>query len=244
MLYQTKIKVRYSEAERGGKAGLFQLLQYFQDLATFQSYDFGFGVYEECMKDRAWFLLAYDIKIDRYPRMFEEITIRTNPYKIQRAYGYRAFEVLDPEGNVIVEADSMWVFMNTEKLLPVKVPEELVHSFEKVNEEREDALKRKFKLPKEVEWDFADEFDITRFFLDTNSHVNNAYYALWTELILPPDAALSNIRIDYRKAALPGDHVTVYTGKCDGMDYIKFENQDGDILALQKMEFADQDAGN
>ena len=58
-MYEMKIKVRYSEVDQSGVARLHQILEYFQDCGTFQAVEFGFGVDEDQMNHRAWYLIAW-----------------------------------------------------------------------------------------------------------------------------------------------------------------------------------------
>ena len=67
-MYEMKIRVRYSEVDREGIARLHQILEYFQDCGTFQSEELGLGVEEDQKNHRAWYLIAWNVKIIRHPR--------------------------------------------------------------------------------------------------------------------------------------------------------------------------------
>ena len=72
-MYEMKIRVRYSEVDREGIARLHQILEYFQDCGTFQSEELGLGVEEDQKNHRAWYLIAWNVKIIRHPRKCQNI---------------------------------------------------------------------------------------------------------------------------------------------------------------------------
>ena len=60
--------------------------------------------------------------------------------------------------------------------------------------------------------------------------MNNNYYALWAENLLDKEQA-GRVRIDYRKAAILGDHVIIDRQELESGTVFRFENQNGDLLA-------------
>ena len=228
MKYKMNIKVRYSECGGDSKVPLHQILNYFQDAATFHSEELGYGVSYNMDQHRGWFLLAYDINVSRKPEMFEDLTVVTDPYKMKGYYGYRRFWIVDAAGDAIVTGDSIWIFMDTDSLLPVKVPEDMSRAYVEGTTNDKVVIKRKIRPGKE--WDRADEFDISQVYLDTNRHVNNNYYALWAENLLDEEQT-ERFRIDYRKAAILGDHVVIDRQELNSSTVFRFENQNQDLLA-------------
>ena len=101
-MYEMKIQVRYSEVDQSGVARLHQILEYFQDCGMFQSEELGLGVEEDQKNHRAWYLIAWNVKIIRHPKMSEYITVTTQAYKMRGFYGYRRYSILDEEGEAIV----------------------------------------------------------------------------------------------------------------------------------------------
>ena len=85
MAYSFSGRVRYSEIGENGLLTLPGVLNYFQDCSTFQSEEVGLGM--EVLKEwkRFWVLSAWQVIVDRYPYLGEEITTST------WAYGFRCF---------------------------------------------------------------------------------------------------------------------------------------------------------
>ncbi len=235
MIYDMDCRVRYSETDSDGKASLNAILDYFQDCATFHTQDIGIGFKDGLMKNRGWFLLAYEVAIDRAPEVFEHVKIRTESYHMRRYYGYRRFTIIDEAGEAIVKADSIWMLMDLNRLVPVKVPDEMSSAYVREGEEEKVTIKRKISTPKE--WDKLDTIVIRKSHIDTNIHVNNSWYARWAQEYVPEGMCIKNVKIDYRKAAVLGDCIDLYKAVEGEEHFIQFVNQDGVLLAIIKMEF-------
>ncbi len=233
-MYKMQIQVRYSETNQKGIVRLHQILEYFQDCGIFQSETLGLGVEEDKKHNRAWFLLAWDVKIRRYPRMSEQITVTTQAYKMKGFYGYRRYSIIDEKGDVIVTADSIWILMNTQKMLPMKISEEIADIY--VEQEAENTVKIKRKVSAAGDWEEKEKIEITKAYLDTNNHVNNTFYALWVEDIQPDHSVIKRMRIDYRKAAVYQDVIKVFVQQKEKIFRVKYEKENGEISALVEIE--------
>ncbi len=226
--FSMDLQVRYSECDGDRKVPLHQILNYFQDCTTLHSESLGYGIDNNIEHKRAWFLLSYDIRINRMPELFEKIRIITEPYLMKGYFGYRRFFLQDDKGEVLVSGDSIWILMDVEHMLPMKIPEDMTRAFVPEPSPAEKPMKRKIR-PKS-DWSLLEEFDISDFYLDTNHHVNNNYYIMWMKSAVN-HLELYRVRIDYRKAALPGDHLLMYRQDQDEKVYIKYENDRGEVLA-------------
>ena len=100
-MYKFESRIRYSETDNQGKLALCSLLDYFQDCSTFQSEDLGLGL--QYMKDRdmVWVLSAWQIVVERYPVLCEEVEIGTLPYEFRGFLGSRNFCMLTKQGEYL-----------------------------------------------------------------------------------------------------------------------------------------------
>ena len=64
--------------------------------------------------------------LDRRPRLNERIKIATAPYDFTNYVGFRNFSVWGEDGALIVRAASVWTLIDTEKLCPVRLTQELL----------------------------------------------------------------------------------------------------------------------
>ena len=91
------------------------------------------------------------------------------------------------------------------------------------------------KISDDGEWKEYEPIEVTKQYLDSNNHVNNTVYALWTEDILPEGACAKEVRIDYRKAAMFKETIQVFVQQQEDIFKVKYIKPDGEIAALVEM---------
>ena len=120
--------------------------------------------------------------------------------------------------------------MNTKNMLPTKIPLELEKRYIPSEVAYECSISRKVSM--EGEWKEEESIEVTKYYLDTNNHVNNTFYVLWAESLLSSEEEIGRIRIDYRKAARYKDRLRVF--RCEEEDRIgvRFLNQEEELLCI------------
>lgn len=204
-MYQINSRVRYSEVNSEKQLTLTALLDYLQDCCTFQGEDLGVGVDYLMHEHVAWVLSSWEIEVIRYPQLGERITVGTWPYEFKGFYGSRNFLILDETGEPLVKANSLWVFMDTEKMRPAKVNEDFMRVY---GERLEKPLEgkwgdRKIAIPQEGVQQA--QIRVVRHHIDTNHHMNNSKYVQVAEEYLPEGWLVDGLRVEYKKAAMLGD---------------------------------------
>ena len=177
-MYSFNSKVRYSEVGEDKKLSLNGIINYFQDCSTFQSEELKVGVDVLEELHRVWVLSSWQIVVERYPDLCEEITIATWPYYFQSFCGYRNF-VMKPE-------DIEKVYILEEKL-------------------DMNYASRKVPMPRDGER--KEPFAVQKHHLDTNHHVNNGQYIQMAREYIPEDFPIRQMRAEYKKPALLGDMI-------------------------------------
>lgn len=202
-MYSFGSRVRYSEIGHHGTMTLPGLVNYFQDCSTFQSEDIGLGVKELKKRKKAWILSYWQVIIERFPKMGEQMTVGTFATGFKGLYGDRNFFMNDEQGNRIACANSIWVFMDMEKGRPVKPGDEdiLPYGMEPPLEMKYEG--RKIKLPGSSE-DFP-SFPVRKYHIDTNEHVNNCQYVQMALEVLPDEINVRQLRVEYKRSAVYGD---------------------------------------
>lgn len=205
-MYSFNSRVRYSEVDKDKKLDLFSIINYFQDCSTFHSEDIGKGLEYLQKSKRVWLMNAWQIMINRFPTLGEEITTSTWAYDFKSMYGYRNFMIQDVNNQVAAVANSIWVYMDTDNNRPVKVNEEDISGY--IPEERFDMeyTPRKILIPKNLTT--LEGFPVIRSNIDTNNHVNNGQYIKMAEEFLPAGYHFKQMRAEYRKSAVLGDVIT------------------------------------
>ncbi len=203
MSYSFKGRVRYSEIGENGCLTLPGIQDYYQDCCTFQSEEIGQGMDVLEKRKRAWVLSSWQIVVNRYPRLGENIVAATAPYGFKGFLGMRNFTLKTEEGELLSWANSIWTNIDTQTGLPARLTEEDVKGYvldEKLNM---DYAPRKIALPADMEKE--EPFAIQKHHLDTHHHVNNCQYIRMAADYLPEGFVIGQMRAEYKKQALLGD---------------------------------------
>lgn len=212
-MYQLKSKVRFSEVNKDKKLTLAGLTDYLQDTCTFQSEGLGAGMDVLRSRNEAWVLSSWEIVVKDMPKVCEEISVGTFPCSFKGFYGHRNFRVTNAQDEVIVLANSLWVYINYETKKPARIPEEIAGRYDEVIEEPIDFAWSDRKIKFEGDGRKMQPVPVHSFFIDTNEHMNNGKYIMVAEAYLPEDFKVERVRAEYRNAAVLGDilHPMVYT---------------------------------
>lgn len=207
-MYEMKQRVTYSQVGSDLKVDMAGIVHYFQDCTIFHSEAVGKGLGETVKKHTAWFLSSWQIKVTRYPEFKEDITVRTWPYDFKGMYGYRNFDILDSSGKQIVTANSIWIFMNLDKMRPAKPTDADLSGYDMEPALEMECAPRKIRIVNEtslVEAADKNPVVVKKSFLDSNHHVNNGRYVVEALDFLPEGKQIREMRVDYRRAAALGD---------------------------------------
>ena len=229
-MYTFQSKVRYSELDAEKKLSIAAIVDYFQDCSTFQSEALGVGIeYLESL-GMLWVMSYWQIVIDRYPRLCENITVGTFPYDFKGFMGLRNFFIEDEAGEQIVRANSIWTLMDLKAGRPGRPPERMRDAY--VIEERlpMDYEPRKIVLSGEGKTQLS--FCVGRQHLDSNHHVNNGQYVYMAQDYLPEGFEIGQMRAEYKKSALLHDRITPVVYEEDGRTGVSLCGDDGQPYAV------------
>lgn len=207
-MYRYESKVRFSETDEKRKLTLEAIVDYFQDCSTFQTEELGVGFSYLIPKNITWILLYWHIVVEEYPSLGEKITVSTIPYDFNGILGKRNFFMEKEPGNVIVKADSVWTLLDTEKMMPTKIPEEVMSRYPKEDKIEMEYLPRKIIISGKERQE--ETLVILRQHLDCNNHVNNGQYIKIAAVYLPKDFEIYQMRAEYRRQAHLGDELFPY----------------------------------
>lgn len=203
-MYQFQSRIRYSETNSEGKLTLPALLNYFQDVTTFHSEDLHVGV--AYMKEirQAWVLSAWQIVIDRYPGMGEQVEIGTIPYEFKAFMGSRNFYMKDTNGQYIAKGNSLWTLLSMDSGRPITPSQEMMDTYGCGDKLDMEYAPRKIMVPKESGIS-QDPITVRKHHLDTNQHVNNGQFVQIAAEYLPEDFQVGQLRVEYRQQAFLND---------------------------------------
>lgn len=205
-MYYFDSRIRYSEADPNGQAALHTILDYFQDCSSFHSEDLGIGIEYLKQKECAWILVSWQVVVERFPSYGERVRVSTWPYDFKSFYGCRNFLMTDEAGSHLAYADSLWALMDLKAHRPMKVLPEMQSAYQMEPPLPVEKESRKIKVPDDLKPKAA--FQVHRYHLDTNQHVNNGKYILMAQEYLPDTFRIGRLRTEYKKSAVYGD--TIY----------------------------------
>lgn len=202
-MYSFKSRIRYSEVGNDGRLTLLGLLNYFQDCAIFHSEDLGVGVEYLDKLRGVWVMNFWQIDVDGYPCLGEQMTIETHPYDFKLCMGFRNFGMRTQEGQRVAAANTLWTFLNVDTGRPMKPSQEMMDKYEIEPPDEMEYLDRKIVF--EGQGESAEPVEVKGYHLDTNNHVNNAQYVRVACDYLPADFQIRRMRATYHKSAVLGD---------------------------------------
>lgn len=134
-----------------------------------------------------WAITRIHVRMIRMPKWNERVKLRTWGKASGRITHYRDHEMLDAEGNVIIEATSTWVILDAESGSPQQVDDLPRHLY--VNEDKNAIIENAPKI-KAISFPEEERIFIPVVYsdLDVNQHVNNSKYLQF---------ALDSFDIDY-----------------------------------------------
>lgn len=233
-MYTFESRVRYSEIGEDRKMTLNSILNYFQDCSTFHSESVGRGMDVLTDNGRAWLLAAWQVCVNRYPGLGENIIIGTKAYEFRGFIGNRNFQMTTPEGEMLAYANSMWTYYDVKKGVPARVKAEEMAAYEMEEKLDMEYAPRKITLPGEMMTEEA--FTVKKHHLDTNHHVNNAQYVRMAQDYIPGDFCIHQLRVEYKAQAVLDDVIVPKVAVQDGVYTVALDNENGRPYAVVEVK--------
>lgn len=241
-MFDKKINVRYSEMDYKLALKPSALLNYFQDMASENAENFGFGYSYIVKKNLAWFLLKYRIEFSEYPIGEYELTVKTEPRGYQKLFAFRDFKLCNGE-KTFARATSSWALVNLENGKLSLIGEALANNPKMPNFEKceNDLTFSKIQMPQNITVEKV--FEIRYDDIDVNQHVNNCNYIIWALEPLSFDFKthhhLKTVDIVYKKEIKFGHKVLVQIEIVDEAHTIHLlkNAETGDDLCVMNIEW-------
>ncbi len=223
-MYTYDTRVGFSQVDTQRLLKMESLTALFQDVTCFQGEEIGVGFDYLEPKKQAWILNSWQIEVKRFPKFNEKITVGTFPTSFKSFIGTRNFVVKDESGEVVVMANSIWTFMDMEKMRPVKVEEEFIQKYVLEEPLPMEYSARKILLPETEDWKVTEKepIKVREHYLDSNMHVNNGQYVQIASGFLHKGIKYNHMRVEYRNQARLGDMIIP----------LVYEQENASIVAL------------
>lgn len=233
-MYSFISKVRYSELAEDKKLSLVSIINYFQDCCNFESEEKGVGLKWLSEHKTAWMLANWQIKIEKRPKLGEEIHITTWACGFRRFIGNRNFTLTDKDGEMIAYAFSSWAYVDVNTGKPVEAPQREVDAYGITEPLDREFAKGKIRVPEELT--AYEPVTIRKINLDTNHHVNNGQYIALAEEYLPENFQVTGLRAEYKQQAYLGDILIPKAAETPDGYVVIFEDTEGKRMLIA--EFA------
>lgn len=207
-MYTFDSRIRYSETDSEGKLTIASLINYFQDCSTFHSEDVGLGIAYLRENHLVWVLSSWQIVVERYPDLGENVTIGTQPYDMKGFLGYRNFWMQDRKGSYLAKANTLWSLLNTNTGKPGNIPEGMAEGYGIGERLDMEYAPRKIIVPQGGS--SQDVITVRKHHLDTNHHVNNQQFVDMAMAYLPEGFAVRQLRAEYKRQAFLDDVLVPY----------------------------------
>ena len=234
-MYTFETKVRYSEVDESLKLTLPALTKYFQDTCIFDSEKGEVNMEYLTNRNLSWVLSAWQITIERLPKMNEKISVYTVPYEFKGFIGYRNFEVKDGAGNSMVKADSVWTLIDTEKVKPFRPDEEILSGYDMGEKIDMEYTSRKIVIEGDAQK--GNEHFVYKSQIDSNHHLNNSEYINLAYEYLPEQVRVTKMRVEYKTAAYLGDIIIPVIYKQEGKMQVQLNNTDMNPYAVVELAY-------
>jgi len=182
-----------------GRTRLDALARWLQDVAYADVEDAG-------LEDiAAWVVRRTRIRVDRFPRFSEHVTVRTFSSGLGRMWAERRTTMARAgEPTSDVEAVSLWVHLNPVTGRPAPLTEAEIAVYGGTGSERRVRARLRHPAPEDPESESAWTFRATD--CDLAGHVNNAAYwePLEDELLAGPELERIDAEIEFRTPSQPG----------------------------------------
>ena len=227
--YTIRSRVRFSEIDHTRKMTLPGIINYFQDCSIFQSEEIGYGLEYLNKQKKAWMLSAWQIVIERYPKLGEEITVSTLASGFKGICGDRNFCMRDEAGEITACANSLWVYMDLQKGRPAKPEADEVEAYGVSKPLGMERAPRKIDIPENMTE--LQSFPVRRYHIDTNEHVNNCQYVQMAKEVYEGEEPIRQVRAEYKKSAVYNDIIMPRAGREDNRTVVELCNVKGQTFA-------------
>lgn len=158
-----------------GQLTLKRLLLMFQKVAL-EHYTTKAQSWDEVVKSgRSWVLTKMEIHINRLPNLSEQIQVATWSKGVHGIKGHREYEI-SCQGEILVKAQSEWIYLNFIEKKPEEFPSELFPNFIQVNRTNFKSDISNWRLKKLGHQSAPMTYSLRYTDFDINQHLNNTTY--------------------------------------------------------------------
>lgn len=232
--YTKDYEINYYNVDAKLKCSITSIVNLLADIGTEQSEKLGVGI-DYCMEhNKTWVFYQYDIKIKKYPKCYDRLTVETNPSGFKKFYASRDYNVYNKDTNeLMATGEAVFFYIDLDKRRAVRIPDEQYTVYGIDDSNNKDFQVDRLEKLKEVK--YSKEFSVRYSDIDSNRHVNNTKYIEWAMEAMPIDLIiqynLNRIRVTFEKECTYGEEIITSVE-------IK-ENESGEMMSLHNISKKD-----
>jgi acyl-ACP thioesterase len=235
MRYKHRIQIGISHIGKDGRLKLGAAMDLLQNATWFQiNTEIAFMHYF-AENHAGMYLISRQIDFLRFPAYGEHIAIDSWVNGCDRLYGYRNTALYDCNGTLCIASYAIGVFVDLEKAMPARIPQELLDKMKTYPPLDMELLPRKIPLSAAPQTE-GEAIMVQGYHLDNYGHMNNARYVDIASACLPDDFPVRRMRAEYKRAAFPGDLIIPHCA-CSGDDAFTVTLSAGDGSVFTVIEF-------
>jgi acyl-ACP thioesterase len=233
-LYEIHDRIGASMTGANGAARLTAALDIIQDCSLFwMESEPSFGDF--LARNRlSMLLVSRQADILRLPAYMEKVAARTGVYDCKSFYGYRNTVLYGQDGAPCILTWSIGAFIETDTGRMARIPPEEIMKVTMDKKIDMEYLDKKIVLP-EAPGYRPEAIPVRRGDIDLNRHMNNVRYIEAALELLPDNAPVKRIRVEYKSPAKPGDMLYPRIIETPDKRYVLFSDHQGRLYTV--MEF-------
>jgi acyl-ACP thioesterase len=220
--FRDRLTVRSYEAGREGGVHPATTLRYLEHLATCASAALGFDNHWYRDHNSAWVVREMSLLLGDLPQIDDALELATWVADFRHVQATRDYLITRSDsGRLVARASARWAYINRERLLPTRIPEELIARMGPWG----CAMRVRQPEPLLSDAPIVSEMRLTarEYEADTQQHINNCVYLDWLHEAAWQTAAQGALtgepirlrprfyHLEYIRPTQPGDALTVST---------------------------------
>jgi len=244
MAYERKYFIHNYDCDISGRLSVSSMMKYFEDIALLQSEDVGYGMSYYLANNVGWILHQWNIDIYDRPFFMDTINLVTNPYSYKAFMANREFEIYSEDNDLLVKADSVWIFLDTRERKPKRIDVEVMKAYG-IGEDGPSLFTKLSEPELLTDFDFEAQYKIRKGDIDINNHLNNIRYIDLSLETLPVEITeyneLTNIEVIFKKEMLFNENMNLRYKKLSESALKSFNhsvlNEKNEVCAILKTDW-------
>jgi len=232
-MFNFKYETRYGDFRDFDTIKMGSVLDIIQDVSTKNSAHLGYGILKLKEMNKAWLLKGMNVHFEKKVSTLCPVDVYTAVKEPKGATSQRGC-ILKQNGKIVAKSIADWFLFDTEKMRPVRIPEEIKKIYEIYDFEDDFFEYRKPEIIIDAKIKYS--IRVSNKDIDTNKHLNNQRGADLMMDALPYDFEFNNISILYKKSTYLGDELDVCVEKLENGYYVHMQDKDKNICVVGRFE--------